>query len=125
GQNQIEEIDVIQPGGNYGWNVLEGSACFNPAVNCSGAETILPTAEYTHREGCSVTGGVVYRGEAIAGLQGYYLYGDYCSGRLWALDTGGQKQPVVLLNTSLTLSSFAVDDAGEVYLLGFGNVLHR
>ena len=125
GQNNIEEVDVIQPGGNYGWNILEGSVCYEPAANCSGAGTILPLAEYTHDDGCSVTGGVVYRGEAIPGLQGYYLYGDFCSGTLWALDTGGGSQPVLLLNTSLRLSSFAVDEAGEVYLLGFDNVLHR
>jgi len=73
GQNNIEEIDVIQPGGNYGWNILEGSVCYDPAVNCSAMGTILPLAEYTHDEGCSVTGGVVYRGDAIPDLQGYYL----------------------------------------------------
>ena len=126
GQNAREEVDAkLVAGGNYGWNILEGSVCYEPVANCSGAGTILPLAEYTHDDGCSVTGGVVYRGQAIPELQGYYLYGDFCSGTLWALDTGGGSQPVVLLNTSLRLSSFAVDEAGEVYLLGFDNVLHR
>ncbi|MFN8559129.1 MAG: PQQ-dependent sugar dehydrogenase [Dehalococcoidia bacterium] len=85
----VEEIN-LQPAGatggvNYGWNVMEGSRCFRPASGCDQSGLVLPVMEYGHDIGCSVTGGYVYRGSAHPALLGAYIFGDYCSGRIWAL----------------------------------------
>ena len=79
GQNRIEEIDIVEAGGNYGWNTLEGDECLN--APCSSAGTVLPVVTYTHDQGCSVTGGVVYRGGAYEQLNSVYLFADFCAGR--------------------------------------------
>ena len=84
GQNRVEEIDVAlaprRGGENYGWRTTEGTQCFNPASGCDRTGTTPPVYEYTHSEGCSVTGGVVYRGCRVPALAGTYFFGDYCSG---------------------------------------------
>ncbi|MDA1280663.1 MAG: PQQ-dependent sugar dehydrogenase, partial [Chloroflexi bacterium] len=88
GQNAWEEVNVVESGGNYGWNILEGKHCFEPSSNCNPTGTILPITEYSHSGGnCSVTGGHVSRSSAIPELTGVYLYADYCSGRIWGLRT--------------------------------------
>ena len=117
GQNAFEEIDLIVAGGNYGWNIREGAHCFSDP-DCATAGLIDPEAEYAHPEGRSVTGGFVYRGAAIADLNGYYLYGDFISGRIWALNpaTGAV---TVLLDTGRQIVSFAEDPAGEILVLDF------
>ncbi|KAB8139828.1 PQQ-dependent sugar dehydrogenase [Chloroflexia bacterium SDU3-3] len=120
GQNKIEEIDFqaagAGAGANYGWNATEGDECYQRG--CDLAAYVAPVAQYTHAEGCSVTGGYVYRGERIPALQGTYLYADYCSGTIWGLqrDAGGAWQQRVLLTSGLQISSFGQDDAGELYL---------
>ena len=81
GQRKWEEIDIIEKGLNYGWNIMEGGHCFSPANNCNATNLELPVAEYDHAEGCSITGGYVYRGGEIPWLLGTYVYGDYCSGK--------------------------------------------
>ncbi|HLF78250.1 MAG TPA: PQQ-dependent sugar dehydrogenase [Dehalococcoidia bacterium] len=121
GQNTKEEIDIIEKGGNYGWVVMEGFDCLGGGTNCDRTGFIPPVFEYpTGRAGnCSVTGGFVYRGEAIAGLRGAYVYGDYCSGRVWALRYDGAKviQQAELADGNIMISSFAVDASGEIYAL--------
>ena len=124
GQQEIEEIDRIERGGNYGWNRLEGTRCFQPAQDCDPTGTVLPVAEYTHNLGCSVTGGVVYRGDAVPEIVGHYLFSDFCSGRLWVLPLGGGEVVEVAVAPG-QVSSFGTDADGEVYLLTFDGPVLR
>jgi glucose/arabinose dehydrogenase len=124
GQGVLEEIDVIERGGNYGWRLLEGSRCFEPPTGCEDADTVLPVAEYDHRLGCSITGGVVYRGSAVPALAGSYLFADFCSGRVWALPTSGGAATQIA-RSPRDVVSFGTDAAGEVYLLTFDGPVLR
>jgi glucose/arabinose dehydrogenase len=121
GQRLYEEIDILQKGGNYGWNVMEGMHCFNPATGCNQAGLTLPIAEYDHSEGVAVIGGYVYRGEGIPALAGSYVFGDFGSGNIWRLtqDSSGAWQRVLLLNSGRNMSSFGRDSAGELYLVDY------
>ncbi|WP_224961520.1 PQQ-dependent sugar dehydrogenase [Geomonas subterranea] len=125
GQDEVEEID-FQPAGsgagaNYGWNVMEGDRCFKKP-GCTKSGLTLPVAVYRHGEGnCSVTGGYVYRGK-IEQLRGIYLYGDFCSGRIWGLRrVGGKWQSRLLLDTPYAISTFGEDEDGELYLADYGS----
>lgn len=128
GQNAIEEVNFQpagSPGGeNYGWRVWEGSRRYAQG-EAPGA--VFPVAEYTHAEGgCSITGGYVYRGQAIPALVGIYLYGDYCTGYIWGLkQQDGQWQTGRLLDTSLNITSFGEDEAGEVYVVDRRGAIYR
>ena len=121
GQNAYEEIDRLAPsadaGANLGWNVMEGSHCFNSLI-CASEGLVLPVTEYGRDHGCSVTGGYVYRGDAISELGGWYLFGDYCSGLLFGVpsDAEGVVAPRVLLETGHGISTFGEDADGELYL---------
>ncbi|GAB4464134.1 MAG: PQQ-dependent sugar dehydrogenase [Anaerolineae bacterium] len=124
GQNQYEEVHVEPagaPGGlNYGWRLMEGTHCYNPdSCDPAAQNLVLPVAEYSHSEGCSVTGGYVYRGAQYPALDGIYFYGDYCSGTVWGLrrQPDGQWQQARLLDSGAQISSFGQDEAGEVYLV--------
>ena len=121
GQKLYEEIDILQRGGNYGWNVMEGMHCFNPATGCNQAGLTLPIAEYDHSEGIAVIGGYVYHGSAIPALAGSYVFGDWGSGTIWRLtqDGSGAWQRVLLLNSGHNMSSFGRDPAGELYLADY------
>ena len=120
GQDEWEEIDRVAPGDNLGWNRWEGSHCFTG--DCLSAGVVMPLAEYSHAFGCSVTGGYVYRGAAIPSLFGHYIYGDFCIGRIWGLDSGDvQAGPRILLLSDKRISSFAEDRNGELYLLDYGS----
>lgn len=127
GQNVWEEVN-FQPAGiggqNYGWNVYEGNHPFSPG-DIPGA--IMPVAEYNHDLGCSVTGGYVYRGANIPGLQGAYLYGDFCSGRIWTTyrDAGGAWQTALFVETDYRISAFGEDAAGELYVVDHGGRVLR
>ncbi len=125
GQGSREEVNR-QPaaslgGENYGWDVLEGTACYEdvPAGSCAAAlsgGSTLPVLEYTHAGGrCSVTGGHVYRGSTHSSLAGRYLYGDYCTGEVWQSDPTAWS-PSLLLDTAYRLASFGEDEAGKLYL---------
>lgn len=121
GQEDLEEIDrapARRGGINYGWDDMEGTACYEPDSGCRREGRRLPLAEYSHDEGCSVTGGYVYRGRRYPAMQGAYIFGDYCSGTLWAVDASGPRRqsPVELLDTDHLVSSFGVDEEGELYL---------
>jgi glucose/arabinose dehydrogenase len=122
GQNAREEVNVARAGEaglHFGWRTLEGSRCFQPRDGCDPTGTTLPVAEYPHALGCSITGGYVYRGAAIPGLVDAYLFGDYCSGTIWAIDAGldAVQAPVTLLETGRSIGSFGEDEAGELYVL--------
>ena len=124
GQSKREEIDFQASnsagGENYGWRVMEGTLCFNPASNCDRSGKILPVTEYDHTLGCAVTGGYVYRGTSFPSLAGQYFYGDYCSGRFFALShTGSGWQTAELLDTSYLISTFGEDEQGELYLADY------
>ncbi len=135
GQDEVEEVDLIRKGGNYGWNIMEGSQCFLPSSGCSRTGLELPIAEYTHREGISITGGYVYRGQALPGLRGKYVFGDYGSGTVWTIPTAGPaaasskadtlRPRTVLLQSRLALASFGEDEAGELYLLDLAGGVYR
>jgi putative cell wall-binding protein/glucose/arabinose dehydrogenase len=133
GQGAWEEIDRAPRsagggrGWNFGWDVLEGRHCFEPSSGCSAAGKVGPIAEYDHGQGCSVTGGHVYRGPVSPALLGRYFFADYCSGRLWDLEAvgGATQTPRLLLSTGLNISSFGEDVNGEVYIVGHGGTIHR
>jgi hypothetical protein len=125
GQNVREEIDIITAGGNYGWRVFEGTRCTNLGpVSCSNFSFIPPIVEYTTGQSgrCSVTGGYVYRGSRRTVPYGAYVYGDYCSGEIFILQNG---VPALLLDTSMNISSFGEDEAGEIYVVNHGGSVHR
>ena len=124
GQNSIEEVDVIVRGGNYGWNRLEGEACFRPRSGCDPGGTERPIATYGHREGCSITGGVVYRGRAVPELDGAYVFGDFCSGRVWAMEASGAGPAVPVADTGASITSFAQIGV-ELWLLRFDGPVLR
>jgi glucose/arabinose dehydrogenase len=119
GQNMWEEIDIITKGANYGWNIMEGFHCYSPTTGCDQSGLTLPIVEYDHSQGCSVTGGYVYRGDKIPSLQGYYIYGDYCSGNIWALGYHGNtvSRNMLLVESGLSITSFSEDLAGNLYIL--------
>jgi glucose/arabinose dehydrogenase len=127
GQNRIEEIDLIEKGKNYGWRIMEGSQCFDPPSLCNTQGLELPIAEYDHSLGCSVTGGYVYRGTQFPTLIGHYLFGDYCSGRIWSLteDSQGRWTMRQLIDSPFSISSFGEDEQGELYVIHYGGAIYR
>lgn len=128
GQNHYEEVDIIERGGNYGWNRMEGLHCFPPSVSqCDKTGLELPIIEYTHAEGCSITGGHVYRGSRVTSLYGAYVYGDFCSGKIWALRFDGVQvtEHLELVDSPLQISSFGEDADGELYILSFDGKIYQ
>ncbi|MFO0827838.1 MAG: PQQ-dependent sugar dehydrogenase [Phycisphaerales bacterium] len=122
GQNLYEEVDVIKKGGNYGWRVREGTHPFTESKREQVSPPIEPIVEYGHGEGVSVTGGYVYRGDAIPNLNGVYLYADFGTSRIWGLryEPGKPAEPMMLLRKGGSLwSSFAEAKDGTLYLLSF------
>lgn len=127
GQGEMEEINVIEKGGNYGWNILEGTSCFG-SDTCDGANTIAPVFEYNHdANDRSITGGYVYRGDEVSTLKGYYIYGDFISGRIWALDSNlnGSPSNQLLVESGLNISSFGTDNANEIYVCSFDGKIYK
>ena len=123
GNSNIEEINQIEAGGNYGWHRFEGTRCTNTNAACDPYGFVPPVVTYSHKVGCAVVGGVVYRGQAIPALAGHYFFSDYCDGQLWALPLDGGEVVALALIPRL-VSSFGVDADGEVYVLTFnGQVL--
>lgn len=147
GQNKYEEAHVapIGVGGiDYGWRVLEGTHCFDPATDCPRDGLALPVVEYEHPTGCSITGGHVYRGSAIPELQGAYLAADYCTGKVWTARHAGWSDASSLTATSpavidpraqtrvaeagkldANVSSFGLDDAGELLIVDHDGTVYR
>ena len=126
GQNRYEEVDLIRPGRNYGWNVMEGAHCYRGA-ECDTRGLEFPVAKYGRDGGCSVTGGYVYRGRRLPTLYGAYLYADFCSGKIWALrhDGAAVTEQMLIADTGLSISSFGEDASGEVYVVTFEGAVYR
>ena len=129
GQDNWEEINLIVRGGNYGWNIMEGNHCFKPPQGCKREGLIRPIAEYSHKLGCSITGGYVYRGRRIPSLIGRYLFGDFCSGKIWTITPPqhgkGNWKMDLIAETDLRISSFGEDEAGELYVLDLDGGVYR
>jgi glucose/arabinose dehydrogenase len=123
GQGAREEVDIITKGGNYGWNIMEGTICRPPTTTCNMSGLILPINDYDHSDagGTAVIGGYVYRGKAIPTLTGTYVFGDLSSGHVWGLteDATGKWNRTVLLNHNRTVSAIGEDSAGELYLVDY------
>ncbi|HKP87880.1 MAG TPA: PQQ-dependent sugar dehydrogenase, partial [Blastocatellia bacterium] len=124
GQGAREEINIITRGGNYGWRVMEGNSCTNndPGL-CNPSRFIAPITEYNHTNGrCSITGGYVYRGTQASLPLGAYVYGDFCTGEIFLLSGGASS---LLMDTSLPISSFGEDEAGEIYVVSLAGTVQR
>lgn len=126
GQGAIEEIDIIEQGKNYGWNILEGSLPYRGTQEDLD-DHVLPIYEYSHEEGRSITGGYTYYGKGSPSLTGAYIYGDFISGRIWALwlDEDRKAENYDLLDTDLMISSFGVDGDGEILVVDYRGKLYR
>jgi Glucose / Sorbosone dehydrogenase/Putative binding domain, N-terminal len=126
GQSAREEIDIGAPGANYGWRVMEGSICnpgFNGGVCTPPPGSTLPIADYSHTGGrCSITGGYVYRGARGSVPVGTYIYADYCTGEIFQLQGSTQ---TLLLDSSLLITSFGEDEAGEIYVAHRSGTISR
>ncbi len=125
GQNRWEEIDFLpagSPGGaNFGWSIMEGSSGYDGSPQPG---LLLPVAEYGRSDGCSVTGGYIYRG-AMPEWNGIYFYGDYCSGKIWGLiPFNGLWQSQVLFEAGLRITSFGEDESGEIYIASDTGSIH-
>ena len=129
GQSDWEEVNAVPADSamaNYGWNVMEGSLCFEPPSGCNQEGLVLPVVEYDHGDGCSVTGGYVYRGSAIPELRGHYFYSDFCAGfrRSFRFDgEAANDRPEWDVGDLGSVLSFGLDGGGELYVLsGQGNM---
>ena len=130
GQGAWEEVDVARAGVgglNYGWNRMEGNHCYPPGAHCTVGKMTIPVTEYGHDRGCTIIGGYVYRGSKYPQLAGAYLFADYCSGRIFAIDatTDDFRKPVEVGNGGNGISSFGEDTAGELYITDLDGSLSR
>lgn len=134
GQGQVEEVDITTVAGasaaNFGWNIMEGDQCFEPAVGCNTTGLVLPVHTYTHANGhCAITGGYVYRGAAIPALQGAYFFGDFCASDVQSFVFAGGQATLVkswpTLSVGSGLTSFGEDSAGELYMLMQSGTVYR
>jgi glucose/arabinose dehydrogenase len=128
GQDAHEEVDVTptnRGGVNYGWNTMEGLSCYSPSSGCDQTGLEKPLFDYPHSQGCSITGGYVYRGSDIPEIRGHYFYSDYCTGFLksfrYSNGTAVDQKDWGLTNSSVT--SFGVDFAGELYMISNDTIL--
>ena len=126
GQVSWEEVDLIEKGKNYGWNIMEGFDCFE-RDDCNPDDFALPVIQYDREAGRSITGGYVYRGRRLIELYGIYIYADFVSRRVWGLryENGKVIENQLLARASGGVSSFGEDEAGEVYLLAFDGRVYR
>ena len=127
GQNRHEEVNIVRRGLNYGWKIMEGSECFEPRRACDSQGLEMPIVEYGRADGCSVTGGYVYRGHRLPSLFGAYVYGDFCSGKIWALRHDGEQvvEHLELVDSNLRISSFGEDSLEEMFILSFDGGIYR
>lgn len=126
GQGSWEEVDVVDSSGNYGWPIREGAHC-NAAIqpNCDATGLIDPFWEYDHGQGQSITGGFVYRGTQVANLSGYYVFGDFVSGRIWGIPVDSSSAALLLAESGLPIASFAQDNTGELFIVDYSGGLYQ
>lgn len=126
GQDELEEINLIEKGGNYGWRIKEGTLCYS-GEGCDRKDLIDPIYEYDHSQGRSITGGYVYRGSALPELYGKYVYGDFTNGNIWALErkADGSVSNRLLTASGKDIASFGVDREGELYVLTLSGEIYR
>ncbi|KXK55102.1 MAG: PQQ-dependent sugar dehydrogenase [Chlorobi bacterium] len=122
-----EEINIVEKGKNYGWNIMEGKHCASFSPNCDTAGLAQPIWEYPRDEGRTVIGGYVYRGSQLPELVGKYIFGDYTSGRVWALDYAEDSAPVtsLLFQKTLSLTAFGLDENNELLMLSYNGRIYR
>ncbi len=128
GQNTREEIDLIERGGNYGWNRMEGNLCFPFGSACDMTGLEPPIHDYTRGDGASVTGGYVYRGSRFSTLQGHYLFGDFITGAVWALEEtlpGIWEREMLFPFSQLQIASFGEDESGELFILDLRGAVYE
>ena len=127
GQNKIEEIDIVTNGGNYGWNYMEGSECYDNSSNCNDPDLIKPIFEYDHSIGQSITGGYFYTKGDIEKIKDAYIYADFVSGKIWALfeDKGSLVENILLTKAIPTISSFGKDSADNLFVLSFNGSIYK
>ncbi len=128
GQNSREEINIINNGGNYGWPIVEGTLCFTPPAGCNPSDFELPVLEYGRNQGGSVIGGVIYYGDEFPELFGRYIYADFISGRIWALDYDGANvvDNIELLQFNpFSIVAFGLDEQGELYIASFDGKVYQ
>jgi glucose/arabinose dehydrogenase len=128
GQNEVEEVSVMFSGersGNFGWPVMEGSECFQ-SDDCDKTPFVLPASEYGHEDGCSITGGYVYRGNAIPELNGHFFYSDFCSGiiRSYSPATGDHDWSS-MTGAIPSVAGFGIGGDGELYVVSLGGTIYR
>jgi glucose/arabinose dehydrogenase len=126
GQSAWEEVDIIASGKNYGWRCYEGNHSYN-TTGCNYPEYIYPIWEYGHSPECSITGGYVYRGPNVPELQGKYIYGDYCSRKIWALTYDGinPTSNQLLVTAGGSITSFGVDQNNEIHITSSDGKIYR
>lgn len=127
GQNRFEEVDIIEGGRNYGWRIMEGFSCYNPASGCDQSGLTKPIVEYGRDEGASITGGHVYRGSGVPALVGMYIYADFITGKIWGLSYNSPTDfsNELLLNSGKNIAAFGVDEHRELYLCAFDGSIYR
>ena len=127
GQSTLEEVNRVDPGGNYGWRCFEGADAFNANCGPNAASSVPPVAQYGRSAGQSITGGFVYRGTDMAALTGRYVFGDFVTGRIWhiARDTPPTLTVNAGFDSGLSIASFGQDHDGELYVVHYGGTLHR
>nr|MBA3235043.1 PQQ-dependent sugar dehydrogenase [Chloroflexota bacterium] len=135
GQERYEEVNRSKAsttsksrgrGVNYGWRVMEGLHCYRPS-SCDKSGKVKPVVEYSHSQGCSIIGGYVYRGSAVPGLAAKYVFGDFCSGKIWTIPHNASKpaSKTLLLSTGRNITAFGQDRGGELYVLATNGTLYR
>ena len=128
GQDLYEEIDILENGGNYGWNIMEGSHCYNPATGCDTTGLILPIYTYDHSIGESITGGFVYRGTLVPDIYGKYIFADFEYGDVWSLEYDGENPPELSTLGDIgpySVTSFGIDQHDELYICSFDGMIYK
>jgi len=128
GQNNFEEVNILQNGKNYGWRITEGFSCYNPPSGCDTTGITMPVKVYNHSGGnCSIIGGYVYHGQRRPELTGAYIYGDYCSGKIFMMryNNGVVSQDSMLADTPNLILSFGTDRNNELYCLAQNGIIYR
>lgn len=127
GQNKYEEVNIVEKGKNYGWRIMEGFHCFNPASGCDESGLVKPIVEYGRDMGASITGGYVYRGPSVPELVGTYVYADFVTGRIWGIEYNSPTDfsNSLLLNSGRNIASFGTDENEELYICSFDGSIYR